>query len=102
MQPESDPATLMALSLAGIIGCFLLNNLAGSRRSHRWYYGFKACSWVFGCVCMTVTVLGVFAHVPAFVAWIAWALVGAVIVALVLVGKRRREAEREHALERTR
>jgi hypothetical protein len=92
--PESHPATVMALSLAGIIGCFLLNSLAGSRRSPRWYYGFKACSWALAFGCMVGTVVAIFAHVPTFVAWLAWGLVGAVVVlALILAGKRwRREA----------
>lgn len=88
--PESDPTTLMALSLAGILGCFLLSNLAGSRCSHRWYYGFKACSWVFAFGCMIATAVALFAHVPAFVAWLAWALVGVVLVALIIAGRRRR------------
>jgi hypothetical protein len=96
--PESDPATLMALSLAGIIGCFLLSKLARRMRSPRWCYGFTECSWVFAFGCMGATVLAVFAHVPAFVAWLAWALVGVVIVALIIAGARsRREARREHA-----
>ncbi len=97
--PESDPTTLMALSLAGIIGCFLLSNLAGSRRSHRWHYGFKACAWVFGLGCMVATVLALFTHVPAFVAWLAWALVGVVVVALIIAGKRRRRGQREDGAE---
>jgi len=92
--PESDPTTLMALSLAGIVGCFVLNNIAGSRRSHRWYYGFKASSWAFAFGCMVATVVALFAHVPAFVAWLAWVLVGVVgVVAWIIAGKRqRREA----------
>lgn len=90
MQPESDPATLMALSLAGIIGCFLLNNLAGLRRPHRWYYGFKVCSRVFAFGCMIATAVALFAHVPPLAAWLAWAVVGVVVVALIVAGKRRR------------
>lgn len=90
LPPESHPGTLMALSLAGIVGCCLLNNLAGSRRSHRWYYAFKACAWVFGFGCMVATIVALFAHVPAFVAYLAWGLVGVVLVALIIAGKRRR------------
>lgn len=86
--PESHPATLMALALAGIIGCFLLKNLARSTRSHRWGYGLTACSWILAFGCMSAMVLAVFAHVPALVAWLAWALVAVVIVAQVIVRAR--------------
>lgn len=90
-----SPATAVALGLAGLLGPFLLNDLAGSMRSRRWCYRFKACSWVFMIACLVGAFFALFARVPSFVAWLAWAIIAMTIAAQVVAGVRwRRHASR--------